>query len=113
MSFTITESNRGNPCLVHNNFKFWLAKVNCKEGSIRWRCNTRKCPAFLVTGNDKKIITKQGGMHTHQTKESVTETQIFKSACKRKAVEDIYVIKMKVVILYLLSEDSKLLLLLL
>ena len=61
-----------------------------KNGSIRWRCVTGTCDAKLYTDKNDAFSSAVGEHCHNKNDESNINRQIFNTACKRKAIEDLH-----------------------
>lgn len=90
MDLTVTETNKGKPCLIRDGFTYRINNT-LKNGEITWRCteNKHKCSAKLRTDGDKKSVLSVIGEHNHEpSTERNIEKRILRNQVKRKACED-------------------------
>ena len=75
--------------MVLENFKFreyYFSRINNR---IRWVCTAKSCTAEIFTDTDVNLLSSNL-CHNHQPRtENVAEKQMFRVACKRKALDDI------------------------
>ena len=62
----IVESQRGQPLLVLEHFKYSKVTRPLASGEIKWRCINRKCTAFLKTFGINNDITEKNDDHLHE-----------------------------------------------
>ncbi|XP_050058592.1 uncharacterized protein LOC126550668 [Aphis gossypii] len=89
MSFTLTNTNKGVLCIVHNNFKYRRQRVMA-NGDISWRCTVRQCTSTIHTNSKiSNILTENENIsHNHNIIDNRDiQRQIVRNNCKRKATE--------------------------
>jgi hypothetical protein len=86
----IVESQRGQPLLVLEQFKYSKVTRTLALGEIKWRCMNRKCTAFLKTFGINNDITEKNDDHLHEPiRDQVLQRQCVTTMAKRKEIEDI------------------------
>jgi hypothetical protein len=94
----IVESQRGQPLLVLEHFKYSKVTRTLASGEIKWRCTNRKCTAFLKTFGINNNITEKNDDHGHEpVRDQVLQRQCVTAVAKRKATEDISTRRNKIV----------------
>lgn len=81
-------SERGNPLLVFENYKFRKYRELKKSGEIVWCCTDKNCCAKVYTLNS--IFSRKSGEHNHNLINSVLVRQKINNSVKRKAEEEIF-----------------------
>ncbi|KAL8584038.1 hypothetical protein ACOMHN_022378 [Nucella lapillus] len=82
-----TTTNRGNPGLIVNGYKFRYERSD-KDGKGVWRCIQKRCKSF--DKDPEAGIAWARLEHTHdQDSQASIERQQIRTVCKRKAVDDI------------------------
>jgi len=66
MNFKIIESNKGDKCLLLDNFKF---RINNSGNVVRW-CYIKNCTFTVTTYSQMKNILKINNTHKHEPHES-------------------------------------------
>ena len=84
-----TTTHKGERCLIIGNYKYALRY----QGSAMWtwRCTTRLCNASVHTrASDTSIFDDASNIqHNHAASVRDSSFEMAKSACKRKATEDV------------------------
>ncbi|KAF0760056.1 Uncharacterized protein FWK35_00022247 [Aphis craccivora] len=89
MSFTLTNTNKGVLCIVHNHFKYRHQRVMARR-DISWRCTVRQCNSTIHTNSKiSNILTENENIsHNHNiVKNRDIQRQIVRNNCKQKATE--------------------------
>jgi hypothetical protein len=88
MEFKITETNRGNKCLISEDFRYRFHKT-LKNGNESWRCSNKSCKATLKTDGENLIVVETNGEHCHELDKRKCEPQQLRVSLKRKSAEDV------------------------
>lgn len=83
MEFQTMLSERGNPLIIYESFKFRKHRELKKFGEIVWACTNKNCPAKVYTLNS--VFSRISGSHNHVVNECVINRQRISNAVKRKA----------------------------
>ena len=87
MEITLSQTNRGKPALIVDNFLYRL-KTTTKSTRIR-QCSAKKdCTAKNTTGSDSLDILHGCTIHSHERDVKRIQTHTLRQACKRRAAED-------------------------
>ena len=79
------ESQRGQPMILYEGYKFTLKKVN-KNNTKCWRCADRTCGGSVTTDSTNRVVS----VHQHSCIPSVAKSEIMKSRfrCKKRSQEE-------------------------
>lgn len=80
-------SERGQPLLVFENYKFRKYRDVKSTEEVVWRCTKKNCMATIYTLN--AVFSKKCGEHNHEANEALLSRQKINNVVKRKAQEDI------------------------
>uniref|UniRef100_A0A0P4VQ93 MULE transposase domain-containing protein n=1 Tax=Scylla olivacea TaxID=85551 RepID=A0A0P4VQ93_SCYOL len=87
MEFTISQTNKGKKCLMHDGYKYRVDST-LVDGCISWRCTNKKCKGRLRTDNTVTAIVPVDLEHNHEKEERKLERQQLRAQVKRKATDD-------------------------
>jgi hypothetical protein len=106
MEFKITETNRGNKCLISEDFRYRFHKT-LKNGKVSWRCSNKSCKATLKTVGENLMVVETNGEHCHESDKRKCERQQLRVSVKLKAVEDVTSRPTKLIRTELQSSDNQ------
>ena len=106
MEFKITEANRGNKCLISEDFRYRFHKT-LKNGNESWRCSNKSCKATLKTDGENLMVVETNGEHCHESDKRKCERQQLRVSLKRKAAEDVTSRPAKLIRTELQSSDNQ------
>ena len=106
MDFKIIESNKGEKCLLLDNFKYRKFRVS-NSGNVVWRCYIKNCTSTVTTCSQIKSILKTNNTHKHEQMDAVKiQIQEVRNKCKRKASNDIHERPRKIIRKEILSIEN-------
>jgi hypothetical protein len=84
MEFKITETNRGNKCLISEDFRYRFHKT-LKNGNESWRCSNKSCKATLKTDGENLMVVETNGEHCYELDKRKCEPQQLRVSLKTKS----------------------------
>jgi len=106
MEFKITETNRGNKCLLSEDFRYRFHKT-LRNGNESWRCSNKSCKATLKTDGEHLMVVETNGEHCHESDKRKCERQQLRVSVKWKAAEDVTSRPAKLIRTELQSSDNQ------
>ena len=106
MEFKITETNRGNKCLISEDFRYRFHKT-LKNGKVSWRCSNKSYKATLKTDGENLMVVETNREHCHESDKRKCERQQLRVSVKRKAAEDVTSRPAKLIRTELQSSDNQ------
>lgn len=90
MDFKFIDSNKGDKCLIFDDFKFRQFRKH-KIGNVVWRCFKKNCTTMVTPCCEIKNILKTYNTNEHEQMEPVKiKIQEVRNKCKRQASDDIH-----------------------
>ena len=87
MALRLTETSKGKPAILFENFLYRLKKETAKTKI--WQCVKKDCTGKLTTNLETDEILHGSTDHNHDADIEKTQVQLLRQACKRKAEDDL------------------------
>ncbi|XP_034243494.1 uncharacterized protein LOC117646563 [Thrips palmi] len=116
---TVSATERGNPCLIVDNYRFCLRRQGSGAGILRWKCSASHCYVAFITDESYNFIkwggttqhvmgtaAPDGSRRSHRMSDAVAMRQLVRASAKRKALDNLNMLPSKVIIDALMEVDT-------